>query len=245
MRVLTSTSPRTHPPSHTHCQIITCKSRIFYAALANCLPGKEITDAEAASGVSDDPRYRVSGGELMCAGSSDFCQGPMGSMAYRLSMRQAGGSNPEIGVDERGILGALVALTVLHVLLAYWFCFLFFALWRSLVTGSAFRADNHVKPWRRPIFMVLCFSEVTLIAAVFFRLVYFALLEGAVDGTDVEANITDAWVAGRGRALPAYHGLAGVADFLTGVAECAFTLCLILLAKGWKVTRRKISAKGE
>ena len=130
--------------------VSTRRDRLIYLALANCLPGKPITAKEAATGVSDDPRYRVATNQenlqqeqqLVCAGKDSFCQGPLlWGVSYVVHAVQPFASadgmveSLNLGADEQGELESLIVLLVLQNLLHAWLVYLISRL--SRLEGSS------------------------------------------------------------------------------------------------------------
>ena len=296
--------------------ISTSRDRYIYFALANCLPGKQITAKEAATGVSEDSLYRVAGAtgartgaqgvekeqQLVCADKDSFCQASLSEfsdLSYTIRMIQpmtaAAGvvESVNLGADEQGEVSSLIPLLVCQIVLHAWLVYLITRLsrmegstplpprrrqphhtggaqkgpdfsnhnWGTMATWHNGNHSNRSPPrarhssrkhplcpnktcvLKRPIFFLVYVSALLHLLAVLLRTCYFGALDA--DSAVTRTDITDWVVFGGGRSMPHPETILLASDLAFIVSRMAFLLALLLLAKGWKTVRRKISARGR
>jgi len=68
----------------------TRRTRYFYIAVSNCLPGKQISPLELSTKTSSNPEYAVENDVLVCANANTFCQGPLSPVRFSMSLQQNG-----------------------------------------------------------------------------------------------------------------------------------------------------------
>ena len=285
-------------------EVSTKRDRYIYFAVANCLPGRQITAEEADSGVSKNPLYRVTSKghkqQLVCAGTSTFCQGPLIGISFSMSMHQPTVAkekvtNTNLGADAQGEIVSLIPILICQTILQAWMIYLISRLsqMHNNITSSKTRGSSRHKrqqgaqvvstfsdhnwgtltKWHnqwsnaqgqnrsspssealfacpsrqcsrdRPIFSLVYVSSLLHLLTVLLRIWYFAELGTSNAVTTIDIN--DWVVFGGARPVRFPVAILVVSDLLFVVSRVAFLLSLLLLAKGWKTVRRKISARGR
>jgi hypothetical protein len=200
------------------------RNRWFYFALANCRPGTKDVVIDKNKGLANTPSPSADEdpmdidpdtGIVMCK-AGEFCQGPL-DVEYKLTMMNNEG-NPlqdHFSADEFGILESTIVFMVLYTLLVIVATY-------SLLQLKRKRQLHHTV---KIFFSSICFQTISL----YIKLGYW---ENVKLGTDPQNNNLLV------QTKRAYECFDLFANF-------SMMLVVVLLAKGWTVVRRKISAMGR
>jgi len=197
----------------------------FYMVLANCLKSKDITKEESTTGISSDPDYSVvRNQELVCSlKNNGFCQGPLDNVWYEFKFING---KSHVSYDNEGMFGGRLIMSIIYGVL---FCIVFLFVGRL----SRLKKLHHTAK-------ILLFSVfVSLLGHIFGAAHWDFLNKGQVRDVNIvgvlplmEQNQQHQWAR-------------NVALFLDLLSHITTVILLILIAKGWTITRRKISAMGR
>jgi hypothetical protein len=195
----------------------------FYFVVANCLPSKEITEKELQSGISEDPMYDVVGDQLACGLTGQtFCQGPLDKIWYDVSFVNG---PSHVSYNDEWIKTVRSTMVWIYSVL-------------TIVVLSHVVRLSKLKKLHHTLKILLASVFMSFLGHIL-GVSYWNIVEaGTIINRDQKGNQ-------QVHAIQWPDTIRVAASLFDLIGHVLLLLLLILIAKGWTITRRKISAMGR
>ena len=197
----------------------------FYFVVSNCLPSRKITANEIKTGLPNNKNYAIVGTppELVCSLKNDgFCQGPLDHLWYSFNFMN---DERHVSYDESTYFSTRLTMTILYSVLI-------------LVVFSHVHTLSKRKKLHHTVKLLMFSVFISLLGHVLGLSYWNQIEKGEV--------MTRNYQGANQEAIVAWPETIKVAATFCDLLSHVMTLVLlILIAKGWTITRRKISAMGR
>jgi hypothetical protein len=195
----------------------------FYFVVSNCLPYKDIKRRELATGISEDPQYDVVGDNLACSLSGEtFCQGPLDKIWYDATFKNG---DSQVSYHEHWIV-------FVRTVMLWIYLFVTIIVFSHVIRLSKLKKLHHTVK-------ILLSSVLMSFLGHILGLSYWNIIVSGENLSRDKIGMNQAIII----QWPDTINIA--ASFFDLIAHVLLLLLLILIAKGWTITRRKISGMGR